>query len=76
LRGTSRRRPTRDPLARFCEECVGVDALTLAKAWRLLDADPTDEVQRLCPDAVADEARASGWHVSPAGAWRKHAEAH
>jgi hypothetical protein len=56
---------------RFCEECVGVDALTLAKAWRLLGADPAFEVRRLCPDAELDEARAAGW----CEALRKHAEA-
>jgi hypothetical protein len=61
---------------RFCDECVGVDALTLAKAWRLLDVDPAVEVRRLHPDAVADEPRAAGWHASLAGAWRKHAEAY
>jgi hypothetical protein len=61
---------------RFCDDCVGVDALTLVKAWRLLDADPTVEVRRLCPDAVADEARAAGWHASLGRAWRKHAEVH
>jgi hypothetical protein len=58
-------------LQRFCEECVGVDALTLAMAWRLLDADPTVEVRRLCPDAVADEARAAGWHAPFGGSWRE-----
>jgi hypothetical protein len=50
--------------------------VTPAMAWRLLGADPTVEVRRLCPDAVADEARAARWHASLAGAWRKHAEAH
>jgi hypothetical protein len=62
-------------LVRFCEDCVGVDALTLAKAWRLLDADPIAEVRRLCPDAAADEARVAGWHASLAGAWCRHVEA-
>jgi hypothetical protein len=61
-------------LGRFCNERVGVDALKLAKAWRLLDADPAAEARRLCPDAVTDEARPAGWHASLGGAWRKHAE--
>jgi hypothetical protein len=61
---------------RFCNDCVGVDALTMARAWRLLDADPTDEVRRLCPDVELNEARAAGWDASLAGAWRKHVEAY
>jgi hypothetical protein len=63
----ARRRCPSEGLGRFCDDCVGVDALTLVKAWRLLDADPIAEVRRLCPDAVVDEARAAGWHASLAG---------
>jgi len=48
-----------------------VEPAVLAKAWRLLDADPTPEVRRLYPKAVPDAEAAEGWHASLGGSWRR-----
>ncbi|HEX8913564.1 MAG TPA: hypothetical protein VF796_14490 [Humisphaera sp.] len=56
---------------RFARECCGVEPEVLAKAWRLLDGDPTPEVLKLYPKAVADAEAADGWYASLGGSWRR-----
>lgn len=44
---------------RFCRNQLGVEALTLLRAYDLCKEDPAAEVRASCPDATADEARAA-----------------
>lgn len=62
-----------DGFGRFARECGGVEPLTLLKAWRLVEADPTAEVRRLYLKAEGDEGLAANRHASLAGAWERHA---
>ena len=56
---------------RFARACCGVEPEVLAKAWRLLDGDPTPEVLGLYPKAEPDAEAADGWYASLGGSWRR-----
>ncbi|HEX8915889.1 MAG TPA: hypothetical protein VF796_26280 [Humisphaera sp.] len=56
---------------RFARECCGVEPEVLARAWRLLDGDPTPEVLKMYPKAEPDAEAAEGWYASLGGSWRQ-----
>ena len=43
---------------RFCRDTLGLEALTVMRAWGLLDDDPVEVVRQVCADARADEVQA------------------
>ena len=52
---------------RFCQTHLGIEPLVLMSAYRLITADPAEEVLASYPDAVVDEAIAEHW----AGNWTR-----
>ena len=58
-------------LGRFSRECLGVEPLVLATAWRLLDDDPAAEIQAMYPDAKPDASLTNHWYSSMTNGWEK-----
>jgi hypothetical protein len=56
---------------RFCRRCLGVEALTLLRAYELGKEDPAAEVLATYPDAKFDEARAAERERHWAGEWER-----
>ena len=43
---------------RFCRDTMGMEPLTVMRAWGLMDDDPAEVVRQVCPEARADEVQA------------------
>jgi hypothetical protein len=56
---------------RFCRRHVGVEPLTLLRAYGLGKEDPAAEVTAVYPDTRADEARAAHWEGNWAREWER-----
>ena len=56
---------------RFCRRCLGVEPLTLLRAYELGKEDPSAEVLATYPDAKFDEARAAEREGHWAGEWER-----
>ncbi|HEX8915195.1 MAG TPA: hypothetical protein VF796_22780, partial [Humisphaera sp.] len=60
-----------DAFGRFSRDCVGVEPLVLARAWRALADDPAAEALAGYPEAAVDAELAGHWHRSLSGPWGK-----
>jgi hypothetical protein len=56
---------------RFCRRCLGVEGLTLLRAYELGKEDPAAEVLAIFPNAAVDEAKAEERAVHWAGEWTR-----
>ena len=43
---------------RFCRQTLGMEPLTVMRAWGLMEDDPAEVVRQVCPDVMADEVQA------------------
>ena len=55
--------------ARFCRGSLGLEPMTVVRAYGLANEDPEQEVLAEFPDAKADEARAAEWAGKWTGNW-------
>ena len=55
--------------ARFCRNSLGLEPMTVVRAYGLANEDPEQEVLAEFPDAKADEARAAEWAGKWTGNW-------
>jgi hypothetical protein len=53
----------------FCRDALGVDPLTVVRAYGLQQVDPTVDVLTAYPDAVPDTAEAARWATDRARSW-------
>jgi hypothetical protein len=60
--------------ARFCRGSLGLEPMTVVKAYGLGKEDPEREVLREFPDARADEAKAAEWAEKWLGNWDRRFE--
>jgi hypothetical protein len=61
----------REGFGRFCRRCLGLEPLTLLRAYGLGKEDPSAEVLAIYPDAKADEAKAEEPAEHWAGEWER-----